>query len=96
MDDQTGDMEIFESKQDSLCVGSTYDFYHRAFTSHFTDKKKNPSFFLSFYTTDHHRGSEEMQRQEANSLDIRDAVSSGTWSAGKPPGAHELGHQECR
>lgn len=37
-----------------------------------------------------------MQRQEANSLDIRDAVSSDTWSAGKPPGAHELGHQECR
>lgn len=70
MDDQTGDMEIFQSKQDGLCVG--------------------------FYTTDHHRGSEEMQRQEANSLDIRDAVSSGTWSAGKPPGAHELGHQECR
>lgn len=92
MHDQIGDLEIFESKQDSLCVGSTYDYYHRAFTSHFTEKR---SIFLSFYTTDHHRGSIEMQRQEANSLDISDAVLSDTWSAGKPPGAHELGHQEC-
>lgn len=48
MDDQTGDMEIFESKQDSLCVGSTYDYYHRASTSHFTDKKKK-KIHLSFW-----------------------------------------------